>query len=136
MDIEQAREFVRRNHRAVLVTYHPDGRAQVSPVGAGVDADGNVIISTRQTAVKTRNLRRDPRAVLCVLNDQFFGEWVVIEGTAQIVELPEAMEPLVDYYRRMAGEHPDWDDYRAAMVREQRVLLRIAITRAGPDVKG
>jgi PPOX class probable F420-dependent enzyme len=136
MELEQAREFIRRNHRAVLVTYFPDGRAQVSPVGAGIDADGNVIISTRQTAIKTRNLRRDPRVVLCVLNDQFFGEWVAIEGTAQIVELPEAMEPLVDYYRRMAGEHPDWDDYRAAMQREQRVLLRIAITRAGPDVKG
>lgn len=132
MDIEEAREFIRRNHRAVLTTYHADGRAQMTPVTVGVDEAGHVVISAREGLVKTRNITRDPRVVLCVLNDGFYGEWVYVEGTAAVVHLPEAMEPLVDYYRRISGEHPDWDDYRAAMERDKRVLLRITITRAGP----
>ena len=89
-----------------------DGRPQLSPVTACVDDEGRILISTRETAIKTRNLARDPRASLCVLNDGFFGEWVQAEGTAEIVHLPEAMDLLVDYYRRISGEHPDWDDYR------------------------
>ncbi len=132
MEIEEARDFVRRNHRAVLTTYHADGRAQMTPVTVGVDEAGHVVISAREGLVKTRNITRDPRVVLCVLNDGFYGEWVYVEGTAAVVHLPEAMEPLVDYYRRISGEHPDWDDYRAAMERDKRVLLRITITRAGP----
>jgi PPOX class probable F420-dependent enzyme len=136
MDIELARDFVRRHHRAVLTTYHLDGRAQLSPVAVGVDEAGHVIISTRETAVKTRNLARDPRVVLCVLTEAFFGEWILIEGRADIVHLPEAMQPLVDYYRGVSGEHPDWNDYRAAMVRDQRVLVRVTVTRAGPDRSG
>lgn len=136
MDIEQARDFVRRNHRAVLTTYHPDGRAQLSPVTVGVDEDGYIVISTRETAVKTRNLARDPRVVLCGLTEAFYGEWILIEGRADIVRLPEAMQHLVDYYRSVSGEHPDWDDYRAAMVRDQRVLVRVTVTRAGPDRHG
>src|ERR1700716_3033166 len=136
MDIDLARDFVRRHHRAVLTTYHPDGRAQLSTVTVGVDEAGHVIISTRETALKTRNLPRDPPVVLCALTDAFFGEWILIEGRADIVHLPEAMQPLVDYYRGISGEHPDWDDYRAAMLREQRVLLRVTVTRAGPDRRG
>jgi PPOX class probable F420-dependent enzyme len=136
MDIEQARDFVRRNHRAVLTTYHADGRAQLSPVTVGVDEVGHIVISTRETAVKTRNLARDPRVVLCGLTEAFYGEWILIEGRADIVRLPEAMQPLVDYYRSVSGEHPDWDDYRAAMVRDQRVLVRVTVTRAGPDRHG
>ncbi len=136
MDIEEARRFVQQHHRAVLVTNRSDGRPQMSPVLAGVDGAGNIVISTRETALKTRNLRRDPRASLCVMNDAFFGEWIQIDGTAAIISLPEAMEPLVDYYRRVVGEHPDWEDYRRAMVRDKRVLLRIAIERAGPDRSG
>jgi PPOX class probable F420-dependent enzyme len=102
-----------------------------------VDEAGYAVISTRQTAYKVRNLRRDPRAYLCVLPDSFFGgRWVQVDGTVTIVDLPEALEPLVEYYRRISGEHPDWDDYRAAMVRDRRVLLRMEITRAGPDRSG
>jgi PPOX class probable F420-dependent enzyme len=101
-----------------------------------IDDKGRVLISTREPAVKTRNLRRDPRASLCVINDGFFGEWVQVEGEAEIIHLPDAMELLVDYYRQIAGEHSDWDDYRAAMERERRVILRISLTRAGPDVSG
>jgi PPOX class probable F420-dependent enzyme len=136
VDIDRARDFVRRNHRAVLATYHADGRAQLSPITVGVDEAGRVVISSRETAVKVRNLRRDPRVAISVLNAGFFGEWVQIEGEAHIVSLPEAMEPLVDYYRRISGEHPDWDDYRAAMERDRRVLIQVTITRAGPDFQG
>ena len=136
MDIDHARDFIRVNHRAVLTTYFADGRVQVSPVTVGVDDAGRVVISTRETATKTRNLARDPRAVLCVFTDAFFGDWIVVEGRAEVVGLPEAMEPLVEYYRGISGEHPDWDDYRAAMVRDRRVLVRVTITRAGPDRRG
>ncbi len=95
-----------------------------------------MLISTRETAVKTRNLRRDPRASLCVVTDGFYGPWLLVEGQAEVVALPEAMELLVDYYRQLSGEHPDWDDYRAAMVRDRRVMLRIAMTRVGPTFAG
>ena len=108
----------------------------MSPVTVGVDAAGHAIISSRETAYKTRHLRRDPRASLCVFTDEFYGPWVQIDGTAEVVSLPDAMEPLVDYYRRIAGEHSDWDDYRRAMERDRRVLLRISIDSAGPERQG
>ena len=126
MSPDEAGEFVASNHRAVLITRRPGGGLQTSPVLVGVDDEGEVVISTREGAYKTRNLRRDPTVVLCVLSDDFFGRWIQIEGTAQIVSLPEAMEGLVDYYRRISGEHPDWDDYRRAMEHEQRVLGRVS----------
>jgi PPOX class probable F420-dependent enzyme len=91
-----------------------------------------VVISTREGAYKTGNLRRDPTVVLCVLSDDFFGRWIQIEGTAQLVSLPEAMEGLVDYYRRISGEHPDWDEYRQAMQHDRRVLVRVSVDAAGP----
>jgi PPOX class probable F420-dependent enzyme len=136
MDLERAREFLRAHHRAVLATTRSDGRPQLSPVTVGVDDAGRVLISTRETAIKTKNLARDPQASLCVMNDQFYGEWIQAEGTAEIVRLPGAMELLVDYYRRVSGEHPDWDDYRSAMVRDKRVIVAITLTRAGPDRSG
>jgi PPOX class probable F420-dependent enzyme len=136
MDVDAARDFVRANHRAVLATRRKDGRPQLSPVAATVDDEGRVVISTREGAMKTHNLRRDPHASLCVFNDAFFGAWAQIDGTATVVSLPEAMDALVDYYRRVAGEHPDWDDYRAAMQRERRVLVRITIDAAGPSRAG
>jgi PPOX class probable F420-dependent enzyme len=136
MQLERAREFMRVNHRAVLATRRSDGLPQLSPVTVGVDGDGRVIISTRETAIKTKNLERDPHASLCVMNDGFYGEWVQAEGTAEIIRLPEAMDLLVDYYRRVSGEHPDWDDYRQAMRRDRRVIAAITLTRAGPDRSG
>ena len=136
MDLESAREFMRIHHRAVLATTRSDGRPQLSPVTAGVDDGGRVLISTRETAIKTRNLARDPRASLCVMTDRFFGEWIQAEGTAEIMHLPEAMDLLVDYYRRVSGEHPDWEDYRSAMVRDLRVIVAITLHRAGPDRSG
>jgi PPOX class probable F420-dependent enzyme len=136
MDPDIARDFLKENHRAVLVTHKRDGGVQTTPVSAAVDGDGYAIISSRETAYKTRNLRRDPRATLCVMNDGFYGRWIQVVGRAEIVSLPEAMEPLVDYYRRAGGEHPDWDDYRAAMQKQQRCLIRIQIEQAGPDRAG
>jgi PPOX class probable F420-dependent enzyme len=132
MSPDEARAFVARNHRAVLATRRRGGGLQTSPVLVGVGDDGKVVISTREGAYKTRNLRRDPTAVLCVMSDDFFGRWIQIDGTAQIVSLPEAMEGLVDYYRRISGEHPDWDEYRQAMEQQRRVLVRISIDAAGP----
>ncbi len=136
MDADTARAFLRTHHQAVLATVRRDGRPAMSPVTASVDPEGRVTISTRETAMKVRHLRRDPHASLCAFTDGFFGDWVQVEGTAEIVALPEAMDLLVDYYRDVAGEHPDWDEYRAAMQREQRVLVRIDIERAGPSVQG
>jgi PPOX class probable F420-dependent enzyme len=114
---------LRTNHRAILATYRRDGSIQMSPILIGVDDEGMPVISSRETAYKVRNLRRDPRASVCVFGDGFFGEWIQIDGTAVILSLPEAMEPLVAYYRSVVGEHPDWGDYRQAMVRENRLLL-------------
>jgi len=135
MDIEEAREFIRQNHSAVLATYRADGRPQMSPVGAAVDDEGRVVISSRETAYKVKNLRRDPRVSVLVTKANSW-EWVQVDGTAAVLSLPDAMEPLVDHYRRVAGEHPDWDDYRSAMEREQRLLIRVDIDRAGPNRSG
>ncbi len=112
MDINEALDYVRTQHHAVLGTLKSDGTPQLSPVTVGIDDDGHVIISTRQPAYKVRNIRRDPRVWLCAFPDAFFGRWVQIDGTAEIVELPAAMDGLVAYYRSISGEHPDWDDYR------------------------
>ncbi|GAA4631124.1 TIGR03618 family F420-dependent PPOX class oxidoreductase [Actinoallomurus vinaceus] len=119
-----------------MVTFHADGRPQTSPVLCAVDDASRVVVSTRETAVKTRNVMREPRVTFCVFTDAFFGEWMQVDGEAEIVRLPEAMEPLIDYYRKISGEHPDWDDYRAAMERDRRVVIRATITRAGPDTHG
>lgn len=136
MTPDDARAFVSEHHRAVMVTRRSADGLQTSPVIVGVDDDGMLIVSSRETAYKVRNLRRDPRAAVCAFTDGFFGPWVHIDGTAEIVSLPEAMDLLVDYYRRLNGEHPDWDDYRRAMEREQRVLIRITVDRAGPTRSG
>jgi len=118
------------------VTRRRDGNPQLSPVACGVDDEGLVVVSTRETAMKTKNLRRDPAVSLCVVSDGFYGQWVQVDGRAGVVSLPDAMEGLVHYYRSISGEHPDWDDYRSAMERERRVLVRIALDRAGPDQSG
>jgi len=136
MDLDAARDFVRNNHRAVLSTRRANGDPQLSPIVCGVDAAGRVAVSTREKALKVKNIRRDPRVSLCVLNDRFFGDWIQVDGTAEVVSLPEAMDLLVEYYRSLAGEHPDWDEYRAAMERERRVLVRVELRRAGPDRSG
>lgn len=136
MDIDEARDFIREHHRAVMSTRRADGQPQLSPVVCGVDEEGRIVVSTRETAMKAKNVRRDPEVSLCVLSDGFFGQWMQVDGTVEVIALPEAMEGLVAYYRSISGEHDDWDEYRRVMEQEQRVLLAITPTRAGPDRSG
>jgi PPOX class probable F420-dependent enzyme len=136
VDLDRAREYLSTHHHSVLSTFRSDGRPQLSPVAHAVSGDGRVLVSSREPAYKVRNTRRDPRVSLCAFPDGFFGDWVQVDGTAHIVSLPAAMDLLVEAYRQIAGEHPDWDDYRAAMTRDRRVIIAIDIDRAGPDRSG
>ncbi|MFF0172445.1 PPOX class F420-dependent oxidoreductase [Micromonospora profundi] len=129
-------EFLRPRHRVVLMTTRADGRPQSSPVSAGVDGEGRLVISTYPERAKVANIRRDPRVSACVLSDDWNGPWVQLDGTAEVLDLPEALEPLVEYFRSISGEHPDWDDYRAAMVRQGKSLIRVTIDAWGPIATG
>jgi PPOX class probable F420-dependent enzyme len=120
----------------VLLTHRGDGSPQLSPVTFGVDEQGRVVVSTYPQRAKAANARRDARVSLCVLSDEFDGPWVQVDGQAEVLDLPDALEPLVDYYRAISGEHPDWDDYRAAMRRQGKALLRVTIERWGPVATG
>jgi PPOX class probable F420-dependent enzyme len=129
-------EFLRPRHRAVLLTRRRGGSAQLSPVTCGVDAEGRVVVSTYPQRAKTANARREPEVSLCVLSDDWDGPWVQVDGLAEVLDLPEALEPLVEYYRSISGEHPDWAEYRAAMARQGKSLLRVTITDWGPIATG
>src|SRR4051812_22921330 len=128
--------FLRARHKALLLTHRTDGSAQLSPVTCGVDDDGRVVVSTYPQRAKVVNARRDPRVSLCVLSDDFDGPWVQVDGAAEVLDLPEAIEPLVGYFRAISGEQPDWDEYRAAMARQGKVLLRVTVERWGPVATG
>jgi PPOX class probable F420-dependent enzyme len=136
MDTDEARAYIKEHPHCVLATHRRDGAPQMSPVVAALDDGGRLLISSRETAIKTKNARRDPRVSACFLPNEFYGGFVQVDGTAEIVSLPDAMKLLVDYYRQLSGEHPDWDDYRAAMEREKRCIIRVTIERAGPNVSG
>ncbi|HET9443332.1 MAG TPA: PPOX class F420-dependent oxidoreductase [Acidimicrobiales bacterium] len=136
MDIEEATAFMREHHRSVLHTTRDDGSPQLSPVVHAVDDGGRVMVSSRETAMKVRNLRRRPRATLLALSDNFFGPWAQVSGSVEIESMPGALEGLKAYYRQISGEHPDWQEYEEAMAREQRVLLTVTIDQAGPRRSG
>ncbi|MDG9675213.1 PPOX class F420-dependent oxidoreductase [Micromonospora sp. DH14] len=129
-------DFLRPRHRVLLMTTRADGRPQSSPVSAGVDGQGRLVVSTYPERAKVTNIRRDPRVSACVLSDDWNGPWVQIDGTTEVLDLPEALEPLVDYFRSISGEHPDWDDYRAAMARQGKSLIRVTIDAWGPIATG
>ncbi|MEU8422957.1 PPOX class F420-dependent oxidoreductase [Micromonospora sp. NPDC048835] len=129
-------DFLRPRHHVLLMTTRSDGRPQSSPVSAGVDGQGRLVVSTYPERAKVSNLRRDPRVSACVLSDDWDGPWVQVDGTAEVLDLPEALEPLVEYFRSISGEHPDWDDYRAAMVRQGKSLIRVTIDTWGPIATG
>jgi PPOX class probable F420-dependent enzyme len=129
-------EFLRPRHRTILVTRRADGSPQMSPVTCGVDSQGRVVISTYPQRAKVRNLRRDPRVSLCTLSEDWDGPWVQVDGQAEVLDLPEAVEPLVEYFRSISGEHPDWDEYREAMLRQGKSLIRVTIERWGPLATG
>lgn len=133
---ERLLEFVRARHRAIVITERQDGAPQASPVVCGVDAGGRIVVSTYPERAKVRNARRRSKVSVVVLSDDFNGPWAQVDGTAEVLDMPEALEPLVEYYRVIAGEHPDWDEYRAAMVRQDKSLMRITPTRWGPLATG
>jgi PPOX class probable F420-dependent enzyme len=136
VDRENLLEFVRPRHRMVLLTPRADGGWQGSPVTAGVDEQGRIVISTYPERAKAANVKKRGRAAVVVLSDDFNGPWVQVDGDAELIELPDAVEPLVDYFRAISGEHPDWDDYRAAMTTQGKALIRITPTRWSPVATG
>ncbi len=136
VDLAALLDFLRSRHRVVLTTWRSDGSLQQSPVTAGVDEAGRIVIATYPERAKVANLRRDARASVVVLFDEWNGPWVQVDGTAEVVDGPEAVEGLVDYFRSISGEHPDWDEYRAAMVRQGKSLLRITPQQWGPVATG
>jgi PPOX class probable F420-dependent enzyme len=129
-------DFVRPRHRALLLTRRADGSPQASPLTCGVDDSGRIVVSTYPERAKTRNAKRDARVSVVVLSDDWNGPWVQIDGTAEVVDSPESVEPLVEYYRNIAGEHPDWDEYRKAMVKQGKSIIRITPERWGPVATG
>lgn len=136
VDLPELLDFVRTRHHLLLATTRRDGRPQVSPVSGGVDDHGRIVISTYPGRAKTVNAARDPRVSVVVLSDDWDGAWVQVDGTAEVLHLPEAEDALVDYYRCIAGEHPDWDEYRAAMRVQGKALVRVTPTRWGPIATG
>jgi PPOX class probable F420-dependent enzyme len=136
VDRPELEDFVRPRHHGVLVTTRRDGRPQTSLVTMGLSTAGEIVISTYPERAKARNLRRTPAASVCVLSDDFGGEWVQVYGTATVVDVPEAVDGLVDYFRVISGEHPDWDEYRQAMVDQGKSLITITIDDWGPISKG
>jgi len=136
VSLDELLEFVRPRHHAILVTTRRDGRPQLSPVSCGVDPAGRIVISTYPQRAKTANARRTPEVSVCVLSDNWDDAWVQLDGIAEVLDLPEAAEPFVDYFRSISGEHPDWEEYTAAMTRQGKSLLRITPTRWGPVATG
>jgi PPOX class probable F420-dependent enzyme len=128
--------FLRERSKAVLMTTRSDGRPQSSPVSCGVDAEGRLVISTYPERVKARNVRRDAKVSVCMLSDDWNGPYVHVDGTAEVLDQPESLGPLVEYFRSLSGEHPDWDEYREAMQRQGKSLIRVTINRWGPIATG
>jgi PPOX class probable F420-dependent enzyme len=129
-------DFARPRHHAIVITARSDGRPQASPVTCGVDEAGRIVVATYPSRAKTHNARRRPQVSVLLLSDDFDGPWVQIDGDAEVIDVPEAVEPLVGYYRAVAGEHPDWPGYREAMLRQGKSLLRITPRRWGPIATG
>ena len=136
VDREELLAFLRPRHHAILMTTRRDGRPQASPNTCGVDGEGRIVISTYPQRAKVANIRRDPRVSVCVLSDDFGGPWVQVDGSAEVIDLPESVEPLVEYFRVISGEHPDWDEYRQAMREQGKSLIRVTIERWGPIATG
>lgn len=137
IDIGHARDFLAKNHWGILATRRKNGNLQMSPVTVGLDTGGRAIISSRETAYKVNNLRRDPRAALCAITTSFHGEgWVQVDGAAEIIALPQALDTLVYLHRQVYGEPQSWAEFHERMVREKRVIIRIKIENTGPKVRG
>ena len=129
-------DFVRPRHHMVLTTFRSDGSPQSSPVTGGVDEEGWIVVASYPQRAKSANVRRDPRASVTVLSDDFNGPYVQVDGDAEVIDLPDAVEPLVEYFRAIAGEHSNWDEYRQAMVDQGKCLIRVTPVRWGPVATG
>ncbi|WP_432993390.1 PPOX class F420-dependent oxidoreductase [Dactylosporangium sp. CA-233914] len=129
-------QFLGKRHHGIIITSRADGRPQASPVTCGVDTEGRIVVSTYPERAKVTNLRRDPRVSMLVLSDEWNDAWVQVDGSAEVLDLPEALEPLVEYFRCISGEHPDWDEYRRAMHEQGKSLIRVTIERWGPVATG
>ena len=129
-------DFVRPRHRAILLTARADGTPQGSPLTCGVDDSGRIVVSTYPERAKTRNAKRNPKVSIIVLSDEWNGPWVQIDGTAEVIDSPDSVEPLVEYFRNISGEHPDWDEYREAMIKQGKSIIRITPERWGPVATG
>jgi PPOX class probable F420-dependent enzyme len=136
VSLDELLDFVRPRHHAILLTRRTDGSPQGSPLTCGVDDSGRIVVSTYPERAKTRNAKRDPRVSLIVLSDDWNGPWVQIDGTAEVIDAPDSVEPLVEYYRNIAGEHPDWDEYRAAMIKQGKSIIRVTPQKWGPVATG
>ncbi|MGW4375414.1 PPOX class F420-dependent oxidoreductase [Streptomyces albidoflavus] len=136
VDRAELLDFVRPRHRALLLTARADGTPQASPLTCGVDGVGRIVVSTYPERAKTRNAKRNPKVSVVVLSDEWNGPWVQIDGTAEVIDAPDSVEPLVEYFRVISGEHPDWDEYRAAMLKQGKSLIRITPERWGPVATG
>ncbi|MGW6138919.1 PPOX class F420-dependent oxidoreductase [Streptomyces sp. NPDC055144] len=136
VSLDELLDFVRPRHRALLLTARADGTPQASPLTCGVDDSGRIVVSTYPERAKTRNAKRNPRVSVVVLSDDWNGPWVQIDGTAEVIDSPESVEPLVEYFRNISGEHPDWDEYRAAMLKQGKSIIRITPERWGPVATG
>lgn len=129
-------DFLRPRHRGMLATTRSDGHPQLSPVTCGVDDAGRIVVSTYPDRVKARNARRNPNVSICVLSEEWNGPYVQVDGQAEVLDMPEALDGLVTYFRCISGEHPDWAEYRAAMTHQNKSLIRIDIQRWGPVATG
>lgn len=136
VELEGLLEFVRPRHHLLLVTRRQDGSPQLSPVSGGVDPEGRIVISSYPERAKSKNIKRDGRTSVLVLSDDWDGPWVQVDGTGEVIDLPDAVEPLVDYFRSISGEHPDWDEYREVMTKQGKCLIRITPERWGPIATG
>lgn len=133
---EELNEFIRPRHKGVLIAHKRDGSPQSSLVSMGLDDDGRIVVSSYPERAKVHNLRRDSRVSMTVQSDEFNGEWVQVDGTAEVLDLPEALDGLCDYFRVISGEHSDWDEYREAMQQQGKCLIRITVDEWGPIAKG
>ncbi|MEU0950379.1 PPOX class F420-dependent oxidoreductase [Streptomyces canus] len=136
VSLDELLDFVRPRHRAILLTRRADGSPQASPLTCGVDDSGRIVVSTYPERAKTRNAKRDSQVSVIVLSDDWDGPWVQVDGTAEVIDSPESVEPLVEYFRNISGEHPDWDEYRAAMVKQGKSIIRVTPVRWGPVATG
>ncbi|MCX5235585.1 PPOX class F420-dependent oxidoreductase [Streptomyces prunicolor] len=136
VSLDELLDFVRPRHRAILLTRRADGSPQASPLTCGVDDSGRIVVSTYPERAKTRNAKRDSRVSVIILSDEWNGPWVQVDGTAEVIDSPESVEPLVEYFRNISGEHPDWDEYRAAMVKQGKSIVRVTPEKWGPVATG